>query len=143
MVMPDPECQDTPQGFGANPTVRTMDPIALELEKRQMGPPGQMLDLLLCAIVAGWTLGHSPAPVSPTRPSQVHDHGASVFPVSVLNARDRTPLHAQKRSDRLSPHPVATPWGSLIKGDCEPKKQTLSDASCCMKAHTFAPRAYY
>ena len=37
----------------------------------------------------------SPAPVSPARPSQVHDHGASAFPVTVLDARDRAPLHPQ------------------------------------------------
>jgi hypothetical protein len=85
--------------------------------------------------------GHSPAPVSPDYPFQVQDHGSSAFPVSVLDARDLEPLHGQKRRDRLSSHPVTTPWGSLIKGDCEPKKQTLSDALCCMKAHTFASRA--
>jgi len=33
--------------------------------------------------------------------------------VSVLDARDGNPLHAQKRRDRLSPHPVAAPGGVL------------------------------
>jgi len=74
--------------------------------------------------------------------SQVHDHGSSAFPVRVLDVRDRTLLHAQKRRDRLSPHSVAAPWGTLIRDDREPKKSSLSDASCCIQAHTFAPSAY-
>ena len=94
------------------------------------------------ATAAGAPAGHNPALVFPVRPSQLHDHGVWAFPVSVLDARDRKPLHAQKRRDRLSPHPVAAPWGSLIRGDRVPKKHALSDASCCMQAHTFVPRAY-
>lgn len=46
--------------------------------------------------------GHSPAPVSPACPSQVQDHGSLTFPVSELDARDCTPLHGQKRRDKLS-----------------------------------------
>ena len=111
--------------------------LSLALEPAPSHAPTDLTEMVLAPLP-----GHSPAPVSPACPSQVQDHGSSTFPVSVLDARDRTPLHGQKRRDRLSSHSVATPWGSLIKGDCEPKKQTLSNASCCMKAHTFAPRAY-
>ena len=68
--------------------------------------------------------------------------GASTFPVSLLDARDREPLHGEKRHDRLRPHSVAAHWGSLIRGNRQPKKQALSDASCCMQALTFVPRTY-
>ncbi len=60
--------------------------------------------------------GYSPAPILPARLSQVHDHGASAFPVSVLDARDGRPLHAQKRRDRLRRHLVAAPWGLSDQG---------------------------
>jgi hypothetical protein len=36
--------------------------------------------------------------------------------VSVLDARDGNHLHAQKRHDRLSPHPVAAPGGVSDQG---------------------------
>ena len=111
--------------------------LSLVLEPAASHAPTDLTEMVLAPLS-----GHSPAPVPPDYPFQVQDHGASTFPVSVLDARDCTPLHDQKRRDRLSSHSVAAPWGFLIRGDREPKKQTLSDASCCMKAHTFATRAY-
>jgi hypothetical protein len=33
-----------------------------------------------------------------------------------LDARDGKPLHAQKRRDRLSPHPAAAPWAFSDQG---------------------------
>jgi hypothetical protein len=111
--------------------------LSLALEPAAIHAPTDLTEMVLAPLS-----GHSPAPVSPACPFQVDNHGASTFSVSVLDARDRKPLHGQKRRDRLSSHSVAAPWASLIKGDRKPKKQTLSDASCCMQAHTFVPRAY-
>ena len=96
----------------------------------------------LVEVVLASLSGLRSASISSACPFQVQDHGASTFPVSALDALDREPLHGEKRHDRLRPDSVASHWGSLIRGNREPKKQTLSDASCCMQAHTFAPRTY-
>ena len=78
--------------------------LSLRLEPAAIHAPTDLAEMVLAP-----SSGHSPAPVSPDCPSQVQDHGASAFPLSLLDARDRTPLHGRNRRDRLSSHSVTAP----------------------------------
>ncbi len=77
----------------------------------------------LVEVVLASLSGLRSASISSACPFQVQDHGASTFPVSALDARDREPLHGEKRHDRLRPHSLVAPWGSLIRSDREPRSR--------------------